>query len=90
MTAEVLKPWDGRAGRWQYRDAADRQLLIASDGSIYARDYHGYIYIWCAAARLAQHLRDLCRRSDAVIDVSEQTARALRVTADALYNMVGR
>lgn len=92
MTAEVLKPWDGRAGRWQYRDAADRQLLIAPDGSIYARDYHGQLYIWCPAVQLAHHLhrlRQVCG-DGTVADLSDPVNRALRVTADALYSMAGR
>ncbi len=92
MTAETLKPWDGRAGRWQYRDAVDRQLLIASDGSIYAHDYRGQLYIWCPAVQLAHHLYRLrqVRGDGVVVDLTCPVNRALRITADALYSMAGR
>lgn len=89
MTAEALKPWDGIAGRYWYRDAADRQLLIAPDGSIYHHDGHGQLYIWCPAVQLAHHLYRLrqVRGDDAVADLSDPVNRALRITADALYSM---
>ena len=92
MTAEVLKPWDGRAGRYLYRDVACRHLLIASDGTIYDHDGHGQLYIWCPAVQLEHHLYRLrqVRGDDAVADLSDPVNRALRITADAFYSMAGR